>query len=169
MDNLGTRWTPDDLPEPPHQSEFTLPEVVWAIVFTGAIVAWIVGQQFLSWVDDAKGNPLPTLDPDLWSGWLPIIIVVLVATVVFEFVKFRTGRWTVRLAAAHTALNLAFAIPVIWLATTDRLFNPVFVDRLGETWTDVDPGNLNTIVIVSLVVITAWGVVEAWRGANRSR
>ena len=104
---------------------------------------------------------LPILDPALWSFWLPFLIAVLVATIGLEIAKYRIGRWTWPLVAFNAALDLAFAVPVVWLMSTDRLLNPDFVARfewLGEG------DNLNTIatvVVVGTVLVTLWDILES--------
>jgi hypothetical protein len=59
--------------------------------------------------------------------WVPFLMVVLIASIALEMVKYWTGRWTVPLAAMNKVLTLAFAIPAIWLATTEGLMNSDFV------------------------------------------
>ena len=62
------------------------------------------------------------------SSWSP--------TLGFEIVKYRVGRWTWPLVATNALLDLAFAVPVVWLLLTDRLLSPELVGRFD--W--LEPG-----------------------------
>ncbi|NYG60243.1 hypothetical protein BJ980_003166 [Nocardioides daedukensis] len=164
-ERLTAKWTPDDLPEPPRQTHFALPDVAFSIVALTAMGAWIVGQHFLSWVHDTADEPVPTLDPGLWSGWLPLLLLVLALSIGFEFAKFRTGHWTRPLLVVNAALGLALTAPLVVLAATDQLLNPAIFDELARAGTEVDPGHVNTIVIISALVILVWDLVASVRSA----
>ncbi|MDT0201948.1 hypothetical protein [Nocardioides sp. AE5] len=164
-DNLAISWSPDDLPDPPRETDFMTSETVLGIAFLGATIAFLIGQHFLSWFDDPAGDAIPMLDPGLWSGWLPALIAVLVAMAALEVVKFRTGRWTPALTLGNGVLEVAFAAPVIWLAATDRLVNPAFLAELDPGWADETHHNLVIIMVVAAVAL--WGIVDSVRKTRR--
>lgn len=48
-----------------------------------AALVFLTWQHYRSAFEDAGGDPVPMLDPDLWSLWLPVFVgVVLVCLVV---------------------------------------------------------------------------------------
>ena len=110
------------------------------------------------------GERLPVLDPDLWSFWLPLVLVALLLEAAFEVVKYRAGgAWTTTFAAVNMVTAATLAAPVIWLAHREMLLNPEFVAHLRTGWPEFDPGVAHTVVLVSAVVIWAWDTVDGWR------
>lgn len=162
-------WSVDQLPESPAERQITLTDTAASIGFLALFLAYLPLQHFRSFVPADGDENLPVLDPALWSFWLPFLIVVLVATVGLEIAKYRSGRWTWPLVAANAVLDLAFAVPVVWLASTDRLLNPDLVARfewLGEG------DNLNTVatvVVAGTALVVLWDVVESVVKALRAR
>lgn len=154
-------WTPDDLPELP-SSRGSLGETVTNVAFLAVLGALIVGQQLRPAID-APGGDVPVLDPDLWSGWLPLVLVALVAEAAFEVIRYRLGGWTPRLAGLNVVTGALFAAPVLYLAASDRLLNPAAVAGIQEHWSDFDAGQVHTVVIVVALLSWAWDSIEGWR------
>lgn len=152
-------WDLDDLPEIASR-RIGIGETVGAIVGL-ALLTW-----FLLWQPGFQatlgvGEPIPILDPALSSFWIPFLVVVLLASIVLEIVKFRTGHWSVPLAAANTVLNAAFAIPAVWLLTSNQVLNPDFIDALA---TDVSSGLafVPTLIAWLIAIFGAIDVIEGW-------
>ncbi|WP_434743651.1 permease prefix domain 1-containing protein [Micromonospora sp. SH-82] len=161
-----TRWTVDDLPEATVERQITLTDTISSVV----VLLFTVSVAFFPWQQlRVDGEPMALLDPDLWGFWLPVILGVLIATIVFEFVKYRVGHWNWGLVVVNALLGLAFTVPVIWLLLTERLLNPDLVARFE--WLR-EGGNLDTLTVVTVVVlvaITAWDVVDSIVKAHRHR
>ncbi|MEU4402360.1 permease prefix domain 1-containing protein [Micromonospora orduensis] len=153
-------WTVDQLPDVPAHRDISLVETIASVVMLLVTIAYLPLQHYRSWVRDTDGDNIPVLDPALWSFWLPALIVVLAASVVFEIVKYRVGRWTWPLYGAKALLNLAFSVPVVWLALSDRLLNPALGERLN--WL-VEADNRNTLgatIAVGVAVIMVWDLID---------
>ncbi|GIF70456.1 hypothetical protein Ais01nite_84910 [Asanoa ishikariensis] len=155
-------WTVDQLPQDRPERQITLADAAvsigWLVIFT----AYLPLQHFLSFVPARAGDGhLPILNPALWSFWLPFLMVVLIATVGLEIAKYRVGRWTLPLVVTSAVLDLAFAIPVIFLMQNDRLLSPELVARFD--WLS-QPDNLDTVAtvtIVATIVIVLWHFAES--------
>lgn len=159
----STQWSPDHLPQLPRGSRASLGEAVTSVVWLAFVGAAIVWQQVRPPVR-GDGERLPVLDADLWSFWLPLVLVLLVAEMGMEVVKYRAGqRWSRRFAAANTALGLVFAAPLVYLAAQGRLLDPRAVEQVQEGWSGFDPGVVHTLVIVGSLLIWVWDSVEGWR------
>lgn len=172
--SLDTKWTLDKLPEPRERS-ISLSDTVASIAFLGLAIAAIVIQTWRSFVTDADGSNVAVLDPDLWSFWLPLIIVILAVEILFEITTYRAGRWNLTLAGVNTAINLAFGIAAVYLLASDRLLNPEFVVYIddnggaGTYWYSWTVG-ICVIVIVTVAVWTiAAGFFNAWRDTRGYR
>ncbi len=103
-----------------------IPSVVF-LLFFGAAIVW---QQFNSVFTDAAGRPIPALDPEqLWSFWLPYFLVIIVLELLFAVALYAVGRWNWALAIINIVLNLASAIPLIWLLVTHQPAEPPVLRR----------------------------------------
>ncbi|GAA1879265.1 permease prefix domain 1-containing protein [Asanoa iriomotensis] len=156
-------WSVDRLREERARGErqVGLADCVAAVALLALVIAYLPLQHFHSWVTDADGGNLPILDPALWSFWLPFLIAVLVGEAVVEILRYRAGGWTWPLVAVNAVLGAAFAVPVVWLLLTDRLFNPDFVARFE--WLS-RPDNLDTVAtvaVVATIAVTLWGVFDS--------
>lgn len=107
------------------------------------------------------------LDPDLWSGWLPLLVAILLGYAAFEIVKHRVGHWTLRLAITNLVLGAAFAIPTIWLLVTDRLFNADYLTAVDASPTTIDQAT--TAISVGIALVIAWDAGEGLVKALRRR
>jgi len=163
-ESLGVEWTPDKLPDVPRGTYGALGEMVTNLVLLAFIAAAIVWQQFRSPIHD-EGERLPLLDPDLWSFWLPLILVLLVAEMAFEVVKYRAGSWSRGLATVNVVLGAVFAAPIVYLAATDKLLNPAAVAEMQQGWSGFDPEVTNTVVMITAVAIWLWDSIDGWRKA----
>lgn len=149
-------WDPDQLPDvAAHQRGITMGEAVTGATWSLIVAALLVLQHDLTWV--GPDSRVPLLDPDLWSSWLPFLMVVAVASAALELWKYRAG-WTPAVLAATVATSVAFAAPVAWLAQADRLLNPGFVEALEMSQANVDV--TNGIVVATAVVIAIWEIAD---------
>ncbi|SCL30914.1 hypothetical protein GA0074692_3015 [Micromonospora pallida] len=162
-------WTVDRLPEERVDRQIPLTDTGASIGWLVLVIAYLPWQHYRSFVSDGAGGDVPILDPTLWSFWLPFLIAVLVATIGFEVVKYRVGRWTWPLVAVNVVLNLAFAVPVIWLLLTDRLFNPDVVQHVAWFSEGDNLDTVNAVVVAGTVLIVLWDVVDSVVKAYRHR
>lgn len=151
-------WSPDNLPEVPVERDPSVGDAGASIAFNLLVAAALVVQHFRSWVAGPDGDDVPILDPDLWSGWLPFLLVVIVAVIGLELWRLRNG-WSVGALVATVATSVAFSAPVAWLALEDRLLNPAFVDAVGLGASGQD--NLDKAIAAGAVLVALWEVVDA--------
>ncbi|MET0724943.1 MAG: hypothetical protein ABWY36_01235 [Leifsonia sp.] len=164
-------WNPDTLPELPSSTkQSALGELIASVAFLALFLVVLVWQQFNPWVTE-DGSPVPVLDPSLWSFWLPWFIGLTIAEIAFAFVAYFRG-WSYPLAAVNVLLNIAFAVPAIWLLLTGSLFNPAFLEVIAAHTDDNfdDAMRITGIVIVAVIVaICAWDVIDGFLRAHRAR
>lgn len=162
-------WTPDRLPPlVPARGGIKLSDTVASVVFLViAIVGLILARDYLGATADGVFTHL--FAAEMWDFWLPALIGVLIVEVVFEAVKYRVGRWTLTLAFVNLILNLAFAIPAIYLLTSGRMLNPDFFAALpwpeGSNWLD----STVTVTVVVIVAVSLWDVFDGFRKAWMAR
>jgi len=164
-------WSLDRLPALPRKTQVTLADTVASLVVIGLVIVLLIAQNFRSFVPDGGDDAIAVLDPDLWSPWLALLVGVLVLSAAVEIWKYRVGRFTWPITGATAALSIAFAVPVIWLASQDRLLNPAFVTALDLSRDTVDAIGVVTICVVAAVEIgTVFdAVVKTRRAAAESR
>ncbi len=160
-------WNPEKLPVLPRSPRGSVSDLVASLTFLGFLAAAIVWQQLRSPIHDA-GDRLPVLDPDLWSFWLPVILVLLAVEAAFEVVKYRAGGWSSRLATVNVLLGALFAAPLVYLAATERLLNPAAVQAVEADWSGFDASVAHTVVLVTSVLIWVWDGIDGWRKALTS-
>jgi hypothetical protein len=160
-DKLRVPWSVRDLPryEP---SRMPLAQLAMSLVWPVLLIAALVWQQFTLGV--------PVLDPANWSFWWPYFIVVLVLQCAYHVWVWRLGTWNRTVAVVNAVLQLAGAVPLVWLLATDRFFNPEF-HRFATVAPESDAKHwLSVWIIVIVVVGTAWDIAQvAWRGERTRR
>lgn len=164
LERTGTQtgldaWSPEDLPDVADR-RIGLADTVLEVGSAVLLIVALVMSRTHWLVTGTDGTQVPVLDPDLWTLWAPVLIVVLLASMVLTVVVYRIGRWTVPLAALSTLLNAAFAGIVLVLWTSGQLLNPA-MDLSGELAALID------LVPWVVLVISIAEVVQAWRGALR--
>jgi hypothetical protein len=150
-------WTPADLPEVVHR-RIGLGETAFGISVLTLLI-WALFWQRDHWQVTIDGELLPVLAPAAWSPWLVLLLVILLAMVVLEIVKYRSGRWTVRLATWNTVLNLGFASIVVVLWAQESLLSPGILEAV--------PGGLLNPVPWIVVAITVFDTAEGWWSLRR--
>ena len=162
------RWTVDRLPEVP-SSRMSAVEAVGDILMIVLSIGGLIFLNQVAWFTDAAGELIPLFNPDLWNGWMPALIAVLLSIAALTGVVFLIGRWTMPLAILHAVLQLAFAVPVAALALTGSLINPAFADALGWPQLAEGDGVVMIAVAAGVILVTAWEIVEVLRRARRSQ
>ncbi|WP_328655132.1 permease prefix domain 1-containing protein [Micromonospora sp. NBC_00330] len=153
-------WTVDQLPDAPVRRGIPLADTIASVIMLVLTIAYLPFQHYQSWVRGADGENIPILDPALWSFWLPALIVVLAASAVVEIVKYRIAHWTWTIFGIRALLSLAFAVPLMWLALSDRLLNPALGERLS--WlADADNRNvLGATIAVGTAAVVVWDLID---------
>lgn len=154
-------WTVDQLPDVPTHRDVSLVDTIASVAMLALTIGYLPFQHYRSWVRDTDGDNIPVLDPALWSFWLPALIAVLVASVVFEIVKYRIGRWNWALFGVKGLLDVAFAVPVAWLALSDRLLNPALADRLSWLADQDNRDALGVVIALGAAGVVVWGLIDS--------
>ena len=159
-------WDLDDLPEPPSRG-----------VSLGGTIGSVVGLTLLAWFliwqpgyqesFDPGGPSIPILDPALESFWIPFLVVVVMASIVLEIAVYLKGRWTWLLATVNTVLSLAFAIPVVWLASTDQLLNPAVVSAVTVEGVASVVSAVPVLIAWLIVAVSVIDIADSWWKALR--
>ncbi|MGH2445479.1 MAG: permease prefix domain 1-containing protein [Candidatus Limnocylindria bacterium] len=160
-------WTVDRLPALP-AGRISVGELVGEVLTTALTIGAILFLETPAWFTDASGEVIPLFNPNLWSGWLPLLIAVLATIAGLHVIIFLAGRWTTTFAITHALLEAAFAVPVVALALTGSLINPDFADALG--WPPLADGRgLPMIVLAAAVLlVTGWEIIDGFRRARRA-
>ncbi|WP_157002902.1 hypothetical protein [Agromyces laixinhei] len=164
-------WTPDRLPQLPDvRRPHRRSDLIASLSFLALAVVFLVWQHFgIVWLGGER-QPIPVLDPALWSFWLPYLLVLLVLEAAFAVWIYRSD-WNWTNALVNVLLNVAFAVPVIWLFVGGMLLSPEFVAAV-DPHLDTDADRALSVLFVAIVVgLCAWdaidGLVKAARGGGR--
>ncbi|KPN22417.1 permease prefix domain 1-containing protein [Arthrobacter sp. Edens01] len=166
--DLGLQpWSPATLPQVPRKSQVTLGDTIASVVLVAFFIGVLLWQRIGSLLY-LNGEPVVVLQEDLWSFWLPYVIVLLVLEAGFAVVLYLAGRWTYAFAAVNTVLALAFMVPVLWLLSTDQVFDWSFLANVdwgadASTW-------IAGITAATVLVIGVWdigdGFIKAWKAGR---
>ncbi len=157
-ERVGGCWSPDDLP-PVRAARGSVCDLAASLSFYALLAGALVWQQLRPPVD---GHPL--LDPALWSFWIPVLLLALAGEAAYEVWKYRTG-WTRRTAVLNLLPTTLLALPLAYLAWSERLLDRDAVAAIQEGWPGFDPGVAHLVVLASCVVIWVWDVVDGFRRA----
>ncbi|WP_353813246.1 hypothetical protein [Agromyces sp. SYSU T00266] len=153
------RWTPERLPTIPDDGRAgRLGDLIASLVFLGLFAGVIVWQGYGAPVANPLGESVPVLSPDLWSFWIPWFLVLIGLEMVFAAAIYAWG-WNWWLAIVNLLLNVAFAVPALWLFTTGQLVNPEFLDVIGWPWGEAG-GIVTTIIVVAVIAVSVWDVID---------
>lgn len=166
LDWMGTSvgdvdtWSVDQLPEP--DTGTGTADLVAGLILLPAFAAMLIWQHFGSpFFKD--GERIPMADPDLWSWYLPLVLVTLVLELVHLVWIHRTG-YTWAAAWANLGLALLFAVPTIALLLDGSIVNPELVAHL-----DWDADTLDTVlrgIAVGVGLVTLWEAFDGFRKAR---
>ena len=159
-------WELDDLPEVT-VNRIGLGDTLASITGLSLLVLFLLWQPTYQESFDPGGPSIPILNPELSTLWIPVLIVVLLASITLELFKYRTGKWTVPLAAVNSLLSLSFAFSAIYIIASDQLLNSEFTaaitSRDFSDFVDLIP----TMIAWVIAVVTAFDVTEGWWKALR--
>jgi hypothetical protein len=160
----GTEWSLSMLPSVPTAGSIKLSDTIASVVFLVIAMAMFIVSRDISPVTAADGSMVPIFDPAMWDFWFPFLVTVLAVEIVFEVIKYRVGSWTWGLASVNLAINALFAVPAVYLLATDQIFNPDFLETVPDQVLALD-----WVIIVSIVAISVFDVIYAFRKAYLAR
>lgn len=167
---LPTMWEVEMLPQLPdlHRTN-RLGELITSLVFLSLLVVAIFWQQFGAVFRDGVREPIPVLDPALWSFWIPYFLVLIVLEMLFAVVIYVRG-WTWTWASVNVLLNVAFTVPALWLFLSGQLFDPAFLEAIQWPWGNAETERVLTVVFAATFIgIPAWDIVDGFLRAARAR
>jgi hypothetical protein len=165
---LTSDWDFDDLPKI-NVNRIGLGDTLASITGLALLVLFLLWQPTYQESFDPGGASIPILNPELSTLWIPILIVILLASITLELIKYRVGRWTIPLAAVNSLLSLSFAISAIYIIASDQLLNSEFLVAITAGgfagFVDLIP----TMIAWLIAVVTIFDVTEGWWKALRGR
>ncbi len=161
------KWSVEQLPEIPDSGRAARrTDLVASLAFLALFIGAVIWQHFGVVFRDGAREPIPLLNPELWSFWIPYFILLLVLEGAFAVAVFRTG-WTWPLAVANAVMNLAFVIPALWLFLAERLVDPAFLEVIGWPWSSTAGPVIASIAAVAMILGAAWEIFDGFRRAAR--
>jgi hypothetical protein len=156
-------WDPASLPAVAEKRQITLADTIASLVVLTLLIAWIPWQQSHS-VFYASGEPIPFLAEDLWSGWIPAFIAVVVVSMGIEVWKYVAGRWTLPLVVANVAVDALFAGLVVVVLATQQVVHPAFIAAFRENaGRDFPSDVVGAAVLLAVLLISLWDAVDCVR------
>lgn len=163
-------WTPESLPEPRDRGA-GLTDLVASLVFLAVAAGAILWDRFVGFVLVAEtGERMPFLAPSLWPWWIGALFVLMVLEALLAISVYAKGRWDIGSATVNLCLNLAIALPAVWLLMSEQLVNPGFFDAvIAAGSVETVRGVVLTLTGFGIVAVAAWDAVDAFVKARRAR
>ncbi len=158
------RWDASDLPAIP-TAKVGLGETIFAVLAYLLILGLVLWQQNIWVVETAGDDPLPLLNPPLWSFWIPWFLALAVLEIGYALIAFAVGRWTWGLAWVNVALNLAFAVPAVWLISRDQVLSAEFLATFRDAGPVIDA--VLKVIPIIIVIVATLDVIDGFRKAYR--
>ena len=160
------RWTVDRLPVPA-SGRMSASDLVTELITN---ILCIVGLLVLAQIHVVKdGAQVPLLTAEFQTFWVPVLVVTLAVQALLQIVVYARGRWTTRLAGINAVIGIAFAAPVVVLALQGRIVDPAFGAAIGFPQLGAADGITMIIVAISVALVSAWDILDAFRRANAAR
>lgn len=165
-----SEWTPDQLPEPKDKGA-SLSDLIASLIFLAVAAGAILWDHFIGVVYTVDGGGwMSFLAPDLWPWWIGALFTLMVLEALLAVYVYARGRWDFGAAAVNLVLNLAIAVPALWLLSQGQLINPEFFPTLipadsAQTVTTV----VTTVFGFGIVAIAAWDSIDGFLKARRAR
>ncbi|WP_442576833.1 permease prefix domain 1-containing protein [Microbacterium sp. F51-2R] len=160
-------WTPDRLPEP-KASGAKLSDLVATLVFLAIGAGFVLWDHFIGWpVGD--GRTTSFLDPGLWPWWITGLFVLMAAEAALAVTVYARGRWTTGLAYLNLVLDVAIALPALWLISQGLFLNPELLPTVDPDDGAQVTGILNVILGFVFAGIAVWDSIDAFLKAHRAR
>ncbi|MDY0908749.1 permease prefix domain 1-containing protein [Microbacterium sp. CFBP9034] len=160
-------WTVDQLPEPRTRGA-GFGDLIASLVFLLFAAGAILWDLLIGFVPSEPG--LSFLDPGLWPTWIIGLFVLMALEAAFAVIVYAVGRWTPWLAVVNGILNIAIAVPALWLLSQGRLINPDYFPTIipGESGAEV---GLIVSTLVGFVIAGAaiWDTIDGGLKAVRAR
>lgn len=161
-----SEWTVESLPEPRERGA-GFGDMVANLIFLALAAGALLWDRFIGFVPSEPG--LSFFDPDLWPWWFLGLFGLMVLEAALTIVVYLVGRWTVPLAVVNLVLNVAFALPAVWLLFQGSLLNPDFFPAILGADGESIAGILRVITGFAIVAIAGWDTVDAFLKAHRGR
>ncbi|MCR2810826.1 MULTISPECIES: permease prefix domain 1-containing protein [unclassified Microbacterium] len=166
---VGT-WSVDDLPEL-KENGAKLGDLIGSLVFLALAAGAVVWDHFVGFAYfAAAGEWMPFLAPSLWPWWITALFALIVLEALLAIFVYARGRWTRATATVNAALNVAIAIPALWLLLLGELVNPEFFAQLMPSDAAQTAETVVTVLIgFGIVLIAVWDTIDAFLKARRAR
>ncbi len=160
-------WNLDSLPELPSSGRATLGDAIGSVVFLVIMVGLLLWQQAFPVVVADDGTPLPMVNPDLWTLWLPVLFGIAVLEIGLAILTYQVGRWTVPLAIGKSVLAIVTSAILVWLFTTNQVIDSRWAAELRLTELLATGGVLAILAAFISAGIAVWTVIDTamktWR------
>lgn len=176
MGFTGESWTPEDLPEIPEDATvISRGESVFSIVFSLLFAALLYFRPDLIGMHlrDAEGGveSYPLLNLDQLRIYMPFILILTLAQLVFFVWGFITKRWTKGIAVYNIVLNLAMIVLAVVMLLDSALISQEFLTQITDRWS-LSAGVVSTwterIKMILAVIVILSGFYDGGQGIYRA-
>jgi hypothetical protein len=157
----ATSWTPDDLPRPGRHVGPAWISLAWHAALLGVTIWQRIAKPYGPDGGARRNDGVELLHPVLWSGWIWPILGGLTGIVILHVTRAVGGRWSVGMVRWYVIAHAAFALPLAWVVSQQRLFNPEFLVGFNGGWST--PDAFYTVTALGVLAASTWDVADRIR------
>jgi len=177
LNHKSSQWNPDKLPDLPKENVKKISRVESIIGLTLSIIfgslfiyfAW-KNQTYIGWFDgdDFERVTVAFFNSSVIDTFIPFFIINVVLAVIVNFMKLKSGHWTIGIAIAHTIEQIVSVIILFLFATSTNVVNPAYwveasasttitVEQFSEGYSKGIMGLAWFIAVVSAIdILSIW-------------
>ena len=168
------KWTPDDLKEVldrTKERKISNVEVFGGLFWTAvwATVYYYADQLVGIYHSGTNGLEFitPIFNQEVLQMYWPAIIALIALEIVLSLFKWMSGKWTIKLAAFNTVLQIITTVVFILIANQPHLFDAQFIAYLGQSFNEeVRTWTIN-LAMTLFFMGAAFNVYDGFRKAKR--
>ncbi|MCX4098627.1 permease prefix domain 1-containing protein [Nocardia sp. alder85J] len=153
-------WTPDRLADTEIPRWNSRAELIGRVAQAALLVLALFAQRLFP-VHTPGGGTAPILNPQLWHGWIPYFLCLLVAAVLLETANLFQPKRTRLAAVLGSAFALAAAIPLGRLCWQARVIDPAVAHEPSVL--TAQGSWIAWLAILMLALLTARYLIGVWR------
>lgn len=168
------KWSPDDLKDVPDRAKER--RISHFEVFGGLFWTAVWGTVYYHadhlvgiYHSDTDGMEFvtPIFNQEILHMYWPAMIMIIILEIALSLFKWKNGKWTIKLAAFNTILQIICTAVFILIINQAHLFDTGFITYLGQSSYDRILKGIINLAIIIFFMGAAYNAYDGFRKAKR--
>jgi hypothetical protein len=168
------KWSPDDLKDLPDRAKERLiskVEVYGGIFWTAVWATGYFYADHLVGIYENRGDGLqfvtPIFNQDVLQLFMPVVLVIIAMELALSVLKLYTTKWTMRLAAFNTFLQIISTSVFIMILTRSDMFDSGFITYMDKVFNNGWESWLVNGAMIMFLLGAAYNIYDGFRRAAK--